>query len=777
MHAILRNHSIIKISFCLVLLFLIFEMTSVLAQSNKTVLLTYNQSDFSFVKEDGLLYISSSSLNCFNDTDTTKLALPYIVVNVLVNPDSSYSCHQTNESETIVVDNVDIAPNPLEVPTFIQKTRRNRASPTYAEAPYLIQRIQYLGTHMIGQYKYLNFKVYPFRYDANARTLYMAKRIALSITMASSPCKNCSDTNPFAYEFISSIIENKEDLGKSYPIPSFLRKAKQQQTINDSMYNYIIVTRDSLKDVFQRLANWKTLKGIKSKVITIEEIDACMPGATRQLRIKKVLKDYYDKSNHSLQYVLLGGDGDIVPAQTCRHHVDYQGETGTITIYPDIPSDLYYGSFSVMDWDLNGDGVIKPQEEVFDYSPSIIATRLSVCSIADALCQIDRIIRYEQQPNTENWEDKILLSGASLDHNLYGDDRQSDTHIKNETIFYPNYIRDYWQNGVRYMFYDTGTSFTGGRAYHFRTENLQEQLSNGYSFIHVETHGEPDSWKMEWRSDAPNPLQLYTTQDAFEASNAKNTIITTTACLTNAFDSVQTSLSEAFMRNPNAGALAYYGCSHFGWHHPGYLKENPTSKAVGFLYKELFLDRRHQIGRAVYNSKKYYLSDNWHALYMNALCDPEMPVFLEEPIAFNSVDISYEDGYVTVNTGLPDCRICVSSYNDYGDSYYEVVDSVGSFSAYVGDTACYVCVTKQGYMPYLAIVGNNLFIQNETFLSDVIVRASTVRAGLEVNNQRPQGSVIFQSGNSRMQATNEILLDRGFEVKKGASLEITTVNP
>ena len=589
MFAIHQKHYKSRTNFLLVLLSLLMGVTGVFAQTNRIVSLTYRQSDFNFAVEKGLLYVSSPSLNSFYDADTTKPALPFIVVNVLIAPDSDYSCHQINESETVVMNDVAIATNPMTVPNFIQRSPGSRDSLAYAGKSYPIQRVEYLGTHMIGQYKYLNFKVYPFRYDAATRDLYLASEIRISLSMTSSPQRKVNDTNPFIYEFISSIIENKEDLCRLYPIPDFHRKVKQQRTMNDSMYSYIIVTRDSLKDAFQRLANWKTLKGVKSKVLTIEEIDTCMSDTTQQLRIKKVLKDYYDKSNHSLQYVLLGGDGNIVPAQTCRYRVTYSEGNETIVEYPDIPSDLYYASFSVMDWDLNGDGVIKPQEEEFDFSPSIIATRLSVCSVADALCQIDRIMKYEQKPNSDNWEDKLLLSGASLDHNLYGDDRLSDTHIKNETFFYPKYIRDYWLNGEKYMFYDTGTSFPGGRAYHFRTENLQEQLSNGYTFIHVETHGEPDSWKMEWRSDAPNPLQLYTTSDASEASNAKNTIITTTACLTNAFDSIPTSLSEAFMRNPNAGVIAFYGCSHYGWHSIGYESENSTSKAVGRFYKELFL--------------------------------------------------------------------------------------------------------------------------------------------------------------------------------------------
>ena len=70
--------------------------------------------------------------------------------------------------------------------------------------------------------------------------------------------------------------------------------------LSDFGYNYIIITCDSLKDSFQRLAFWETMKGVPTKVLTTEEIDSLYEGNTMQLKIKAAIKDYYNG-----QYVVL----------------------------------------------------------------------------------------------------------------------------------------------------------------------------------------------------------------------------------------------------------------------------------------------------------------------------------------------------------------------------------------------------------------------------------------------------------------------------------------
>ena len=57
-------------------------------------------------------------------------------------------------------------------------------------------------------------------------------------------------------------------------------------------YEYLIITVDSLKHAFEPLSNWKTTKGVKATVLTIEDINNNYSEDTLPLRIKKAIKDY-----------------------------------------------------------------------------------------------------------------------------------------------------------------------------------------------------------------------------------------------------------------------------------------------------------------------------------------------------------------------------------------------------------------------------------------------------------------------------------------------------
>lgn len=756
-----------------ILFILLCIAIQIVGQNTKMVTLKYEESDFCITENAGILYLSSPFHDSSYDPDTLVPALPHIYVNILIGTDVEYNGHISDANETLLRSNVTIAPYTMPLPTnfFPIKTTSINQKLDYKKDYPEKNAVEYLGTYMIGGFKYLRFKVYPFRYVSTTKSLFLKKNLTIGIKFSERKLESDIKTNFNLREAVRKMIINKNELDAKYPVQEQLQKSKSR-TSNDYQYEYLIVTSDSLKDEFQELADWKTRKGVRTKIITVEDIYSTVSGDTPQLKIKQTIKNYYDNSNYTLQYVLLAGDNEIVPTVKSKFTQSIKG----VVEYPFVATDMFYACFGNMDWDVNGDGIIEGDRDAISYVPELIVTRLSVKSVHDAKSQIERIINYERKPNTNEWKNNILVSGMTLDDELYGEDRLSSTHIKCEQFFYPYYIRDNWSQGTKYMFYDTGTSFEGGRAYQFRTENLQEQLSKGYTFLFLETHGQPDNWQMEFRPEAHPQKQQYYASDAFQTYNVGKTIITTSACLTNAFDSIQTSLSEAFMRNPNAGILAYYGSTHYGWYNPSLSIENSTARVIGKFYKKLFTDNRHQIGRAIYESKLEYQSEKWHLTSMNALCDPEMPVFIDLPSVFENVSISLNNGNLSIETGEPNSRICVSSYADYGNSYYAVTEAVNSQTYYIDNITCYVCITKPGFIPYIAVVGNDVYIQNETYDNYAEIKAGNIFAGNNVTTSKPIGPVIIQSGNLKMNATNSVTLSNGFEVKHGAGLEITTGN-
>ena len=74
-------------------------------------------------------------------------------------------------------------------------------------------------------------------------------------------------------------------------------------------------TNQTLAPTYERLAEWKEKKGIRTKILTVEYIDSTDTSEDPMpLKIKRALKEYY---HQDMKYVLLGGGVDVVPSEIC----------------------------------------------------------------------------------------------------------------------------------------------------------------------------------------------------------------------------------------------------------------------------------------------------------------------------------------------------------------------------------------------------------------------------------------------------------------------------
>jgi hypothetical protein len=157
---------------------------------------------------------------------------------------------------------------------------------------------------------------------------------------------------------------------------------------------------------------------------------------------------------------------------------------------------------------------------------------------------------------------------------------------------------------------------------------------------------------------------------------------------------------------------------------------------------------------------------------LNPMGDPEMSIFTQNPQSFDNVSVSFSNGSLNVSTGVSNCNICISSAADFGDGYYETYNNVNGVILSGINTDCYLCISKQGYIPYIARVGNSVFLQNENIFRNLSVLSTNTYVGSNVNNSITQGSVSIQKGKFTNKSLNEIIIQNDFEVKTGAELEI-----
>lgn len=737
-------------------------------QVTKELVLHFNENNFTYDKDDaGQLMISSLTHPVTYSGDTQLPALPLIRINYLIGADESYKGISIETEGELISTGVVIAPNPKIVPTDkIVLSNMDYPKASYKDITYPLQCIEYTGTHLMGGFKYLTFLVCPFTYDASAKNLYLKKEMTLNIetTQTSSGLDRQSNAS---YKDISmlptlrNLVVNNEDIDRLYEFPDVLRTGDRSANSYSADYECLIITSNALSSAFQPLADWKTVKGIRSKVLTTEEISShYSPDSTLDIQIKSALKDYYDGTYSGLKYVLLGGDVNIVPSRMCQIVYD----DGDSICYDSTPTDLFYACFDgAFNWNRNGNDVYGELDDSVDLSPEIVVTRVPVNTSSEVSSFVNRIINYERNPLATNWQKNYLVGGHML--SLWDLNGNCDAETKSD-IFYAQYIQPYW-NCDRTKVFNT---YSGNHAWTFNPSSLQGKLEEGFSFADILTHGMPTFWQMRGSN-------RYRTDEAQNLVNTGRTIITTIACLTNAFDE-NVCLSEAFIRNSNSGILGYLGCSRDGLACWWITMLGPSFEYNGEFYKGLFTNAHKKFGQTIFDAKSLFIGScynyktayRWLMFGLNPIGDPEMPVYIDTPRYFENLRIAFANGTLNVSTGLSDCTICVS-----GTSYYEV--STGTTASFSNVADGYnLCVTKPGYIPFVATIRDSEYLQNTTLTGNNYIVAKDVYAGRDVTTAMPQGNVTISDGNTAICGTNSVTLKNNVTVQPGATLKITMGN-
>lgn len=744
--------SLLLIAFC-------FLQLNVNAESSQTVSVSFDKKDFNLsYDEKGMLCIGSNVHNVDYGTDFTVPGLPLIPINVLIPNGYTYQDVSFSQNKTLYLENVLVAPVPISVPTStsvstpIQLTEYDKVS--YPQSP-----VKYVNTNDFDGYNVVCFLVSPFEYDTENKRLYFTNKFTLSIHL--TPCVTRTtgsyNVNSKLADVVKSIVVNAEDIENA-------STETLSANVESDNIDYVVITSSALKESFNQLVAWKRAKGVKAQVITLEYINSHYEGNTVPLKIKTCIKDLY--TNKGLKYVLLGGDDTVVPVQRCYGIVNNDNNYSDTT----IPTDLFYACFSgSFDWNADGDGVFGETTDNVNLAPSVFVTRVPVRTSSHVSAFVNKILQYEKTPTANGWNNNILMAGTKLWN-------KGDAEAKGQILF-SSYISPYW-NGGRKRFYDTATDFSGGAAYDLTATNIQNQLSQGYAFVDMITHGNQTIWSTETGAS-------YSSSYGSSLSSGKPSIITTMACLTNAFDSSTKGgtqdpcLSESLIRNANNGVVAYLGCSRYGWGYTNNTSIGPSLQYEAEFYKALLTSTitDKNFGVIVATAKAAMASKctsdgamRWIQYGLNPIGDPEMPIFTNTPQSFTNVSVTRGATGLTVTTNVSGCRICVMDSN--GGDYYNVLTNVQNATFANTPSNVSICVTKQGYIPKIINVTNNVvYIQNETVVGPKNVNADTVIIGSNVTTSKSAGAVSFRSGQVVINA-DTITIEDGTTISNNADLII-----
>ena len=626
-------------------------------------------------------------------TEPTEPMLPAIYVQLLLPPGSSSTDIRTSLSGTVSIPgSFDLlpAPRPVRFSTegHTEVTQPSRS--TYdSDLPYPPEVTLLAGTGTFGGYRIATVRVTPLQYVPSTGTLLLHTNIEIAVATESAgedEARFLSGSAPglVVSSTAAQMVENSDEMSL------YMRGVRTGERTGG--VDYLVITPADLADEFRPLADWKTLKGVRTQIVALEDIAAnpLYEGVDEAERIRSCIRSYRDL--HGISWVLLGGDTDIVPA---RQAYDFFYDQG-------IPCDLYYADLDGT-WNDDGDdrwGEI--EEDGIDMYSDVFVGRAPVSNSAEATTFVDKVLAYEGAP-FQVWNDfqlKMLFLGEIMwdSPDPYTDggvalDMIDDGHVPPR--FAP--ITKLYQRDAT-LFVPTAIN----------------ALNGGYGIVMHEGHSNIDKVSVGTGD--------LTIQHLDGLSNSeRGGLWYSVGCWSAAVD--HDTFGEHWLLNDGGGGVAYVGNSRYGWGCPGY-----PGQCVSDLYSQEFFaslfsrdlvhagvvhaDAKHQfVGAAVENDYMRY------AMYeLNLLGDPEMPVWTDTPSAVTVVHpeaVGSSEGAATVDVhvaseGSPveNATVCVASADG---SVYEVSMTGAAGEAVVtfeSGSASNVTVTVTGknLIPYGASV-------------------------------------------------------------------------
>jgi|GEM_PF-1140524 len=420
-------------------------------------------------------------------------------------------------------------------------------------------------------------------------------------------------------KIVRSLVENPEGLTGLKPLfqrdEKYLKELKPLvitglPSIEGSGVDYVIITSEALKSVFQSLADWKTKKGIITQVRTIEWIGSNYTGCDLQEKIRNFIKDAY--SYWGVGYVLLAGDTRIIPERIVRNPHGYT---------PFMPTDLYFSSLEG-NWNFDGDHIFgEYSDDSVDLFPDLAVGRASVETIEEANTFVSKVFAYEKNPATDYLTKMLFLSAwdkRTFPSPWYAEQAQ----LQYDSLETP-LGTDFPSGFSKYELYapvvDTNPNHTTpwweGDSFLCK-DRVVNAMNDGYGLIWHVDHCSQYSFGTG-RNYNSDPQRLMFRTDVANLSNAARPfILWTLGCDPNAFD--YECISETFMNNPNGGAVAFMGNTVYGLFGDEW--------QGNWIFRSLFHYDIWNLGdafRTVQGANNYYFG----SYNQNLLGDPEMLVW------------------------------------------------------------------------------------------------------------------------------------------------------
>lgn len=592
-------------------LLLILFTKPVFAEDIIHIVQNFASTDFQYKTVDGKYMITSTSKQFVTLEDTNLPCLPYIGINILIPYNSNVDSITCNVCSTFPSFPGELHNNSPRVASCNLQMSNSINLTNTISTVYPTSHIENYSIHDMGGFKFVSILFTPFKYHIFNHRTTLFNTVQFDV--------HTSETGNTLVSFkehlrssMRDILVNPNDLENWYPPISQAPLGNTEEVVD-----YLIITNDSLKEAFQELKEWRMTDGLNVRITTTREISMCNFAGDMAEKIKRYIHHLYE--HNGLKYVLLGGDGNVVPYRQCKMEFGVNVEDRN-------PIDLYYAVLSEpLNWDTNNNNVYGELADNIDITPSIAIGRLPFSSRSEIANYLLKLKTYETGEK-DNFLNNVLFAGCNTASGLtYFDEAPtipiSNAHWLGVSTFRECIASQNENIQLKYLF-DTGSNIDDTAS--ITDGGLQQALEAGYSLVYEYSHGETYGWQASLYGDS-----FYDFHDAVIQHSQNAPIIITAACKTANFRSSEC-LGTNFLSNPFSTTIAYWGASSTAWG-----DKYARSKGENVKFMESFISKFYSVpnirfGDLINSAKNKYIGScdrkgfRWMFLGLTGLGDPAL---------------------------------------------------------------------------------------------------------------------------------------------------------
>ena len=306
--------------------------------------------------------------------------------------------HQVQPGERPIHINSETKPIPPTPNPTIYQEAKDYPSSLYSK----------IGIYNLRGYPILVLRLHPIQYHPLENTISYHQKLTIHITFESQNTHQSTLRNKN-----TDLTYVKDKIDNPTTVQSWIQSSKSTNILSNDLFDLLILTINDFKDEFTELEQFHESNGLKTQIHTLTDIKPLNPKSVTADDIRAYIKTQYLESG--IEYVLLGGDTQHIPAKMLYVHGMDEGKNPMETI---MPADFFYGCldgpFNFDEDSLEGEPTDGANGEDIDLFAEVFIGRAAVDTIEDIKRFISKTIAYHKTSSTNPSIEKILMAGEYL---------------------------------------------------------------------------------------------------------------------------------------------------------------------------------------------------------------------------------------------------------------------------------------------------------------------------------------------------------------------------